>query len=483
MGELEQRIHKIISLGEGITTEFKTCGTQLNKNIYETVCAFLNRDGGTILLGVKDDGGISGIEPSSVENMQKDFVSALINPTKLSPAAYVAIERGEIEGKIVLSIQVPSSGQVHRCNGRIFDRNQDGDFDITDHTRLVAELYRRKESTYTENKIYPEVGLSDLRLDLVARCRKVSGLIKPDHPWQDLDDLELLKSAQLYAVDQETGRWGVTLAGILLLGKDETILAAVPRHRTDLILRKFDLDRYDDRDLVRTNLIESYERIMAFIKKHLPDPFFLDGILRISLRDTIFREIASNLLIHREYRNAFSARLIIENGQVQAENGCIPHGYGELDPTCATPLSKNPVIAAFFREIGLADELGSGMRKLMKYAKYYGGSNPKFFEGDVFKIVVTVPEFRDIVSERRAYAPENLPEYIPTQLKGNPRVERLLLHMQGELSQSQIMKSMRLRDRKNFAKLYLNPALQAGAIERTQPDSPTSPTQRYRRRS
>ena len=281
MGELEQRIHKIISLGEGITTEFKTCGTQLNKNIYETVCAFLNRDGGTILLGVKDDGGISGIEPSSVENMQKDFVSALINPTKLSPAAYVAIERDEIEGKIVLSIQVPSSGQVHRCNGRIFDRNQDGDFDITDHTRLVAELYRRKESTYSENKIYPEVGLSDLRLDLIARCRKVAGLIKPDHPWQDLDDLELLKSAQLYAVNHETGRGGVTLAGILLLGKDETILSAVPRHRTDLILRKFDLDRYDDRDLVRTNLIESYERIMAFIKKHLPDPFFLDGILRM----------------------------------------------------------------------------------------------------------------------------------------------------------------------------------------------------------
>lgn len=87
---------------------------------------------------------------------------------------------------------------------------------------------------------------------------------------------------------------------------------------------------------------------MAFIKKHLPDPFFLDGILRISLRDTIFREVASNLLIHREYRNAFPARLIIENGQVQAENGCIPHCYGELDPTCATPLSKNPVIAAFF---------------------------------------------------------------------------------------------------------------------------------------
>ena len=45
------------------------------------------------------------------------------------------------------------------------------------------------------------------------------------------------------------------------------------------------MDRYDDRDLVRTNLIESYGRILAFIQKHLPDPFYLEGIERRSLRD------------------------------------------------------------------------------------------------------------------------------------------------------------------------------------------------------
>ena len=47
----------------------------------------------------------------------------------------------------------------------------------------------------------------------------------------------------------------------------------MPHHRTDLILRKVNLDRYDDRDFVDVNLIESYERIMAFVHKHLPDSF------------------------------------------------------------------------------------------------------------------------------------------------------------------------------------------------------------------
>ena len=45
---------------------------------------------------------------------------------------------------------------------------------------------------------------------------------------------------------------------------------------------------------------------------------------RISIRDAIFREVASNILIHREYRNAFPAKLIIEYGQVRTENSNKP---------------------------------------------------------------------------------------------------------------------------------------------------------------
>ena len=149
------------------------------------------------------------------------------------------------------------------------------------------------------------------------------------------------------------------------------MLQAVPHHRTDLILRKVNLDRYDDRDFVDVNLVESYERIMAFIHKHLPDPFFLEGTTSISIRDAIFREVASNLLIHREYTNAFPAKLIIEYGQVRTENSSRPHGFGRLDIETFTPFPKNPVMARFFRQIRRADELGSGMRKLMKYEDHF----------------------------------------------------------------------------------------------------------------
>ncbi len=66
-------------------------------------------------------------------------------------------------------------------------------------------------------------------------------------------------------------------------------------------------------DDIRTNLINSYDRIITFAQKHLPDPFYTEGTQRISVRDKIFREIASNILIHRDLRNAFPAKIIIES--------------------------------------------------------------------------------------------------------------------------------------------------------------------------
>ena len=467
----------LIKQGEGISVEFKECRRTLNRNAYETVCAFLNRHGGTMLLGVSDAGEVTCVDPNCVEQIKKNFVTAINNPQKLHPPAYLANDELEVEGKIILRIYVPESSQVHRYNGRIFDRNEDGDFDITNHTRQVADLYIRKQVTYSENKIYPFAKLADLRTDLIAKCRRLAGVWREDHPWSDMDDLQLLKSAQIYQTDPETGKSGATLAGILLLGKDSVILSAVPHHRTDLILRKVNLDRYDDRDLVTTNLIESYEHIIAFIQKHLPDPFFLEGMDRISIRDAIFREVASNILIHREYRNAFPAKLIIERGQVRTENSNKPHGFGTLNPATFTPFPKNPVIGSFFREIGRADELGSGMRKMMKYGKAYGGADPEMIEGDVFKIIVKYPDsavYEEDTTATGGAAPPVTPQ-VP------PQVIRLLnVFKEGDLNRGLLMERLGLHDRKSFRQNHLQPALEQNLIEMTQPNSPKSPTQKYR---
>lgn len=105
----EQQILELIRKGEGLDLEFKTCRSQLNRDVYETVCAFLNRHGGTLLLGVQDDGAIQGIEPNAVAQIRKDFVTAINNPQKISPSTYLAVDEVEISGKQLLRVYVPES--------------------------------------------------------------------------------------------------------------------------------------------------------------------------------------------------------------------------------------------------------------------------------------------------------------------------------------------------------------------------------------
>jgi len=181
-------IYRLIQKGEGLAIEFKESRDGLSRNVFETVCAFLNRHGGNLFLGVSDAGDIVGIASEHTGKIKKEFVTSVNNPQKIHPACYLSVDEYEVEGKKILRIFVPESSQVHRCNGRIFDRNEDGDFDITDQTNLVAELYRRKQTTYSENRIYPHASLSDLRNDLIDRARKMAGIQRKDHPWLQMED-------------------------------------------------------------------------------------------------------------------------------------------------------------------------------------------------------------------------------------------------------------------------------------------------------
>lgn len=350
---------------------------------------------------------------------------------------------------------------------------------------MVSELYHRKILTYSENKIYPYATIRELRKDLLIKVRKIVGNQRKDHPWLIMDDIELLKSAQLYQTDLESGKSGITLAGILLLGKDETILSAVPAHRTDLILRKMNLDRYDDRDDVRTNLIDSYDRIMAFVAKHLPDPFYLEGDQRISIRDVIFREVASNILIHREYTNPFPAKLIIENDLVRTENSNKPHGHGPIHLENFSPFPKNPVIARFFREINRADELGSGVRNMMKYGKAYGGKLPELIEEDIFRIVVWTPNDGyikdrkdDIQSLTRL---ESRPESrLESRLESGTASRIMLLLQEKPMGKTDIAKMLGHKGISGGLNKQIRRLLSLGLIEMTLPDKPTSRLQQYR---
>ena len=131
---------------------------------------------------------------------------------------------------------------------------------------------------------------------------------------------------------------------------------------------------------------------MDFVEKHLPDPFYMENARRVNLREKIFREIVSNLLVHREYMDASPATLIIYRDRVETRNAAIPHGHGPIRPGHFTPFSKNPTLSKFFMQMGRGEELGSGVLNVNKYLPFYAkGSKARFVEGDPFVTIIPIP--------------------------------------------------------------------------------------------
>ena len=275
-----------------------------------------------------------------------------------------------------------------------------------------------------------------------------------------MNDEELLRSANLILIDPETNKEGITLAAILLFGKDNSIMSVLSQHKTDAIFRVENKDRYDDRDIVITNLIDSYDRLISFGQKHLNELFVLDGIVNVNARDRILREIVSNTLAHRDYSSGFPAKMIIDDERITVENSNLAHGMGALDLQKFEPFPKNPTISKVFREIGLADELGSGMRNTYKYTQLYSGQNPLFEEGDIFRTIIPLKKIAtqkvggDNVAQDVAQGVVHdkiaLAEFIKEKVRSNDRITRKAIADEAGVSVKTIERAIKEIDNLNY---------------------------------
>jgi len=162
---LAGKARELITGGEGLTVEFKTLSDgQLGNSLFETVSAFSNRYGGYVLVGVRDDGIITGISPNASEGLRRNFANRISNPQVMFPPLYLSFDEIQIDNKLVLSLYVPPHSQPVRFGSRTYDRAEDGDIDITNNLHLMTALYQRKSSLYTERKVFPFADLSELRL-------------------------------------------------------------------------------------------------------------------------------------------------------------------------------------------------------------------------------------------------------------------------------------------------------------------------------
>ena len=475
-----EELKNILAHGEGVDTEFKESTHHLARKIYESICAFLNRRGGHVVLGAKDDGGIVGIAPDSIQEQMDTLVKDMNNPQIFRPTYYLNFESIEVDGKLLIYCHVPESTQAHSYKNVYYDRNRDGDFELRS-TEQIANLFIRKSKRKTEETVYPVLGMDALEEEAFDFMRQMVRVDNAEHPWISMSNEEVLRSGQMIAVDPETGKEGLTLAAILLFGKRKTIASVLPTYFIDVLCRIHDTELYDDRLQVKENLMVAYRAIMEFIKKHLPEKPYIEGIQRFSLRDRILREVTLNLLIHREYSSSYPTTFSIFSDRVVTENWNVPYVYGRIDLRTLRPHRKNPLIANVFSQMGIVEELGSGTRKIFKYTPLIsGGKEPLIEEEDVYK--VTIPMEAGVQDEKREWTKLwdqlGLSKGLSKGLS-NEQIGLFFESLMKPVAASKLRAILGYTNATKFKNSYIVPLMEQGLVVMSQPDKPNSPTQKY----
>ena len=118
----EAELRSDLATGETPSIEFKRCGNSVGRDTFETICSFANSFGGSIYLGVEDDGNAIGIPEENIVPVKRNVTNVVHNPNVFDPPATLEFEDIVFEGSSLVRIWIPPSPSIHRYKGRIFER-------------------------------------------------------------------------------------------------------------------------------------------------------------------------------------------------------------------------------------------------------------------------------------------------------------------------------------------------------------------------
>lgn len=426
--------------GEDTRIEYKTCTEEISESLYESVCSLLNHSGGQILVGVKNDGTIIGVNPDKVERLRTDIVNCINNPELFLPCPYFTPRIMEIEGKKVMRLDIPCGQYVYRFKGRYWDRNDDADIDVTDQPELLLSIFERKNPHLFEERIVEGLTMEHLDAKTFQYCRNILATIQPSHSWLQMTNEELLLSAHLAKKDGD--KLQLKYAALILFGTEDAITELMPRYRFEAVFHMCTYtqfndmtqfpSRYDDRRTIRQNLIQVYDQLGAFVERYLPDKFYLPAntMQRQNLRWDLFREIVGNICVHTDFSSGYACFFHVFKDRVVTKNPTrllpeIPEG--ELTIQQLSNYTKNPLLVRVFHELNWAEDLGSGTRNILRYAPlYYPNYKIEINSGSQFIFSIT---YQDVnVQDSDKNVQENVPntrQMSPTETENVPNKDKM----------------------------------------------------------
>lgn len=357
---------KLIQGGENLLVEFKgELGGQLNdKALLEAVVCLANGHGGRLLVGVEDDGVVTGARPRHGIVTDESRVRAMIanrtRPSLVCGVDLVALERGD-----VLIISVPKSEiPVGTSDGLYVRRTLGGDGKPACVPYLLHEVTRQASWTQQDyTALLIDAGWEDLDPLEFERYRRLiresRGL--GDAALAELSDLELSKA--LGIIDVRGERIGIRVAALLLFGKEGALRKFLPTH--EIAFQVLSGTQVEVNEFVRWPLLRAIDDILLRFRARNKEQELLVGAQRIGIPDypeRAFREGLANALIHRDYTAVGAVHIVWHDAELEISNpGGFPEGVRVDNLLVTPPRPRNPLLADAVKRAGLVERTGRGV--------------------------------------------------------------------------------------------------------------------------
>ncbi|PIC74604.1 RNA-binding domain-containing protein [Sporosarcina sp. P17b] len=370
-------IFEIIQQGESKHVEFKSWVKANKKELMNILTnesvGFANTDGGIILVGVEDDGEVTGCFDYDEQNIIESIYDKTI------PKLFTDIDVIKIDGKEILKIKIEKSPEIVATSKGIV------------YKRLGKNTKPFYPSEYTSNKIKGFKGdysakiiepttKDDIDFTEVERLKlKIQSRDKESTLYQS-DNITFLKDLRL--VDVVDNEIQLTVAGVLFIGTKEAIAKYMPQAEIIILTYSDGQTEYNKRLELKIPLIQIVDRIQQFFEDRNGIKNIQMGLFKLEVQDypiNVFQEALLNAISHRDYESNSSIFIKFFPNEIIIENpGAFPSGVDSTNIITHPSSPRNKLIAETLQKLKYVQRSGQGVDIIFKDMLSLGKSAPEY---------------------------------------------------------------------------------------------------------
>ncbi|MEA1999068.1 MAG: putative DNA binding domain-containing protein [Euryarchaeota archaeon] len=359
---------ELIEKGEDSQTQFKERFGSIDSLAAE-ICAFSNSNGGDIIVGVSDDGEITGLDKEEIRKLN-EWVSSTCSQ-KIDPQVNVTTQNIKYLDRIVMVISVPMGpNKFYIANGKDIWVKVGADKRRAKREE-IQRLLQSSGHLYADEIPVENTNLSDFDIDLFKSFyehRMLETLEELDIPLEKiLSNLKLMADGKL------------TLAGLLVLGKK-------PQEKKPQFVIKAvsfsgnspDVDGYKDSRDINGSISKIFEGGRSFLINNIRkiqkgQHFDTTGILEIPL--IALEEALINAIVHRNYFISSNIRIFVFDNRVEIISpGALPNTVSVDSMKVGIHIERNPIIVSMLKDIENMPYrgIGTGVQRILRECKNAG---------------------------------------------------------------------------------------------------------------